>query len=511
MASFPWTWPRIVVPISRSASALRAVMSEGLFGGKPVVMNTRVDWDLARSLYRNDNPDYNLGAGFVKPIINLTVEYTGLPYVTSEDGGRDTFLNEAIHDHWATGLQELFTAMLRDSKAIIRFRQPRIDNPLFTEDDRMHGRVEVVQPELVDITFDPSDPDMIERAVFTHWVKIDERTDAEVLTGTAPREVEHEIIEIVTTDAYRFFDKTDDRELESWRTANTWGFVPVWPAYNEYDSTLGGGQSDIESVLPFIKAFHDVLSQSLKSHQYHSIPKAKFKLNDVDTFLVNNYPEVIDIDTGRPKAGATINWSGKEIFFFDTEEDAEFIEARSVLGDSKTLLDFLIDCIAIASETPKWALLKVETANPNDASVKTFEKKIQRKRVMFDTPIIMLCKMALASRGQSPVTMRVTWPTVNIETLVSKGQAIQQIVMALDVATSHEWIADQTVIQILSTMFPEISDPETEKSLAKSNVIPEIPAPAPASDTQAAHPPSNGKPSAGATKRALATTSASRS
>jgi hypothetical protein len=510
MANFPWAWPRVVVPISRSATALRAVMSEGLFG-KPFVMNTRVDWDLARSLYRNDNPDYNLGAGFVKPIINLTVEYTGLPYVTSDVGDRDTFLNEAIHDHWATGIQELFTALLRDSKAIIRFRQPRIDNPLFTEEDRMHGRIEVVQPELVDITFDPTDPDLIERAAFTHYVWIDERTDAEVLQGTTPRGSEHEVLEVITADAYRFFDKTDDRELESWRTANTWGFVPAWPAYNEYDSTLGGGQSDIESVLPFIKAFHDVLSQALKSHQYHSVPKAKFKLNDVDTFLVNNYPGVIDPDTGRPKAGASINWSGKEIFFFDVEEDAEFIEARSVLGDSKTLLDFLIDCIAIASETPKWALLKVETANPNDASVKTFEKKIQRKRIMFNTPIIMLCKMALASRGQAPVTMRVTWPTVNIETLVSKGQAIQQIVMALDVATSHEWIADQTVIQILSTMFPEISDPETEKALAKSNVIPEVPAPAPASPTQAAPPPSNGKTSPGAAKRALATTSASRS
>jgi len=470
-------------------------------------MSTRVDWDLARSLYRNDNPDYNLGAGFVKPIINLRVEYMDMPYVTSDDGNRDTFLNEAIHDHWVESLQQMFTGALRDSKAVIRFRQPRLDNPLFTEDDRIHGRVETVPPELVDITYDPSDPDLIERAVFTHFIWIDERTDAEVLAGTLPRGSEHEVLEVVTQDDYRFSDKTDDKELVSWKTTNPWKFVPVWTAYNEYDTSIGGGQSDIESVLPFIKAFHDVLTQALQSHKYHSVPKAKFKLKDVTTFLVNNYPEVLDPDTGLVKAGASITWSGKEIFFFNTEEDADFIEATSVLGDSKTLLDFLIDCIAIASETPKWALLKMDAANPNDASVKTFEKMIERKRKMFNLPIIMLCKMALAARGQSPVTVRVTWPTVNVDTLVSKGQAIQQIVMALDVAAQHEWIADPTVIQILSTMFPEISDSDTEKQLAKNNVKLDVPPPAPLSDTQPAPKPVNGNGggSKAVARRAVAT------
>lgn len=512
MARWPWNWPRVVIPnIINSAVALRTTLSEGLMG-KPALLQTRVDYDKSRGLYRNDLPDYLYGGGFVRPIINLAVEYIGLPYVTSDEGARDTFLNEGIHDHWAPAIQELFIAILRDSKSVFRFRQPNIANPLFTEEDRMHGQLDIIPPEMVDITWDPTDPDLIERAVVMHFIDIDERTDQEAFDGVLPKIEEHEIWEVITPEEYRFFDKTDDRELDSWNVRNIWGFVPLWPGYNEYDSTIGGGQSDIEPVMPFIVAFNDVMTQTLRAHKYHSIPKAKFKLNDVTSFLASNYPEVLDPETGLVKAGSRINWSGSEILFFGTEEDAEFIEARSVLGDSKTLLDFLIDCIAIASETPKWALLKVETANPNDASVKTFEKKIGRKRTMLGKVIVMMCKMALASRGQKPTTVRVTWPTVNIESLVSKGQAIQQIVMALDVAASHEWIADETVIQILSTMFPEISDPETEKTLAKSNVIPEVQAPAPASDTQAASKPSsNGSGSRSAAKKAVATTSASNS
>lgn len=507
-------WPMPYIPRSVSlranAAALRTTLSESLFG-RPYGYGTTVDYALARSLYRNDHPQYNLGAGFVRPIVDLTVEYMGLPYVTTDDGNRDTFLNEAIHDHWAEGLQEVFRNAIRDSKTVVRFRQPRIDNPLFTEEDRVHGTIETIPPELADITFDPTDPELVLRAVITHYIDFDERTQEEILRGDAQRVREHEIHEIITAESYRFYDKSDNKELVSWQTRNTWGFVPVWPKWNEWDSTLGNGQSDFESALPFIKAFHDVLEQALRAHKYHSVPKAKLKLKDVANFLRNNYPDTLDAETGRPKAGSKIAWTGKEVFLMDSEEDMDFVEARSVLGDSATLLDFLIDCIAIASETPKWALLKTDAANKDDASIAPFEKKIARKRVMFTSLVVMLCKMALAAKGQSPVTVRCTWPAIRLSDLAAKGQAVQQIIMSMDVATQHGWVADQTVIQILGTLFPEIASPEVEQRLAANNVVPEVAAPAPQSDTQGAQPNGNGGGSKAAAKRALATTAASNS
>lgn len=488
-------------------SALRTTLSDGLMG-RPSMQNTTVNYNLARSLYRNDDPDYNLGAGFIRPVVDLIAEYMGLPYVTTDDGTRDTFLNEAIHDHWAPQLGEVVIAALRDSKTVVRIRQPQAENPLFTEDDRMHGRIECVPPEMADLTFDPTDPDLVMRGIFTHYIDFDERTEDEVAKGMAPRVKEHEIHEIVTPEKYEFYDKTLDRVLTDWGVRNTAGFVPAWPIYNSWDATIGSGVSEIEPILPFVKAFHDVLSQAITAHKYHSTPKAKFKLKDVYTFLSNNYADVLDPTTGKIKTGATINWTGKEIFLMNSEEDIDFIEATSVLGDSKTLMDFLIDCIAIASETPKWALLKSE-ATGTDASIVPFEKKIARKRINFDPLFVMLCKMVLVMRGQSPVTVRCAWPTIRVTDLAARGQAIQQIVMAFDVAASHEWVADATVVQVLSTMFPEINEPEIEMARAKSNVVPEVAAPAPASDTQGAQ--TNGTGSKSAAKKAVATTKASNS
>jgi len=479
-------WPVRYVPASvvKSGSALRGLFSEA-FRGVPNLHETTVDFDLARSLYRNDNPDYKMGAGFVRPIIDLTVEYVGLPSVTSDDAAQTTWLNECLHNHWAPDILQVWRDSLRDSKTIFRFRQPRTDNPLFTEEDRMHGRVEIIPPEMVELSFNPADPDLLDQAVVHHEVEFDKRTDEEIIEGHSPRMETHHVLEVITRDQFLFYDKTEERRLDTWTTRNALGFVPLWPAYNEYSAELGGGQSDIEPVLPFITAFHDVMLQSLSAHAYHSDPKAKFKLKDVTSFLINNFPEVLD-DDKRVKPGSKVNWSGRQVFFMESEEDLDYVEVTSVLGDSKTLLEFLVDCIAIAGEVPRWALLKDQGATDKDASVQPFEKKIARKRTMFMPLVQMMCKMALVAKGANPITVKVTWPTLRLTDLAAKAQASQQLVMALDTAKINRWVADATAIEILAGLFPEINDPETEMKLAEKNYEPPDPAAAPASATQGA-------------------------
>lgn len=495
---------------SPSMSALRTFFTESLFR-RPTMYRTTVNYDLARSLYRNDNPEYNLGAGFVKPIIDRAVEHIGMPKVESDDPTTDTFLTECIEDYWAPQIQQILRDSMRDSKVIVRFRQPQLTNPLFSSQDRQHGKLELLLPEECDITYSPTDPDLIERAAITHWYEVDDRSDQDIVMGISPRIVTHEIVEIITQDAYRFYDKTAGNFLATWEVANAWGFVPIWEVWNEYTNDLGGGVSDIESVLPFLEAFHQVLMQALTAHEYHSTPKAVFKIKDIGTFIRNNFPEVWDAETGTIKSGAAITWTGRQVFFMQPDEDTSFVEARSVLGDSKTLLEFLIDCIAIASETPRWALLAENNARPEtDIGVEPFEKKIARKRLMFAEPLRMIFKMALVATGKEPRTVRISWATIRTAELVSKGQAIQQIVLALDAASQHGWVADATAVKIIGSLFSEVSAPDVEMELAKNNVQ-VLPSPAPASDTQPASKNTNGTGSKSAAKKALTTTTPSRS
>jgi hypothetical protein len=512
---FSWSY-------SGSLRSVWRTLASSFMPNRPVYDDTVVDYNFARQLYRNDGADTNLGAGFCRPIIDLSVEYLDLPRVTSDDDERDTYLNECIHDYWASSFQQVVRDAIRDSKTVFRFRQPDIANKLVTDRDRLHGKIEVIPPEACQFYYNPADPDMVDKLVITHWIDVpDDSFEQNILDPAqsanaqrAPQTTEHQVIEVVTPERIRFFDLTDNKELVSWGGPNRYGFVNAAEVHNEYDATLGGGQSDLEPLIPFIRSFHDVLLQTLRAHKYHSTPKLRFQIKDVGTFLRNNFPDVLD-DNGRITPGASIRWEGREVLFVQPDEDIGFIEAQSVLGDSKTLLEFLIECICIAAEVPKWALMKVETSNDKNAEARPFEKKIERKRKNFAPFVQMMCKMALSATGQIPETVRITWPVIRTDELVSKGQAIQQLIMGFDVATQHHWVADETVISILGSLFPEFQSPEIEKADAADNYEPLVPAQAPASSSQALPAPSgaqaNGKGSKRAARGALSTTTASKS
>lgn len=505
--SSDWSW--------RSFS-LRGFFRTANFFRRPRAEGTTIDFALARSLYRNDEYRFRYGGGFVRPIVDLPVEYMGLPSVSGTQD--DAFLNECIRDYWAPQLQQGLRDAIRDSKAVVRFTKPRIDNKLFTSSDRDHGGIEVVPPELAEITYDATDKNMVSQAIFYHEIKVDERTAEEVAMRRPPRMRVHKVVETVTPTSYDFYDETAGAPLTTWNTRNVDGFVPVWEIYNEYSADLGGGQSDIEACMAFIEAFHDVCEQTLTAHQQHSIPKTKFSVKSVDSFIANNWPDAVDPETQKIREGATINWEGHEILFFAPDEDADFIEAVSVLGDSKSLLDFLITCICVSAEIPRWALLADDVASNSSASAEPFKKKIERKRVQFRELFVMTCKMALASANKVPATPKLHWQPVLLEDLASKGQSLQQLILGLDVATAHGWMADETAVKILCALFSEMNAPEVEMELAKDNVLPAAP-PAPASKTQALPPPApstNGNGGANkqvvaAAVKQLATTSSSRS
>jgi hypothetical protein len=77
-AVFSWSFQGSLRSIWRT-------LASSFMPDRPVYDGTVVDFNMARQLYRNDGADTNLGAGFCRPIIDLSVEYVDLPRVTSGD------------------------------------------------------------------------------------------------------------------------------------------------------------------------------------------------------------------------------------------------------------------------------------------------------------------------------------------------------------------------------------------------------------------------------------------
>ena len=429
-----------------------------------------------RQVDRSDGTDTHLGAGFCKPIIDNAVSFIGMPSVASPNENLEAQLNDNIQIHWRPKLQEMLRNAMRDSKCILRIYQPRLDDPLATQREREACRLMIYEPERVTITYDPRNPDLISQAVIVTKVNFPDEVQPNVdpPRGSKPQIKEHEIWEILTPDRTRFYDKTMNEWLTSWERPNPWGFVAMIEVFNEYDSSLSGGQSDLESVYPFIKAFHEVTLQTLKAHRYHSIPKLKFQVRDIVGFLKNNFPDTVDPETGQIIPNSAINWQGREVLVMDQEDDLGFIEMSSVLSESKVLLEFLIDCISIASETPEWAFMRVEGGTSQgamNAQTTPFEKKIDRKRTMFQEPIQMICKMVTLINQQQPERVELTWEEIRVETLAQMATAVQQLVVSYDVLLERQLISDNTAREGLKLfrIFRKMKAPESEAQDAKSN------------------------------------------
>jgi len=472
-------WQRITeqivsiwAPFSNGIRSRWKVIGGSFFGSTPAYENTEPNYNLTRSLYLNNNDGTSLGGFFARPIVDLQVDFIGLPVASTEDENRDDFLNACLTDHWANEIRQMLRNAIRDSKTFVRVQQDdAANNPLVSQEEIKHCRLEVVDPErVVTIRRSTLDKQVIEEAVIQHMVEFVEE-EADFPNGVLPKIREHEILEVITPESYQYYDTTERVHLTDWSRDNTWGFVPLVEVENEYDSTLKGGQSDLETAYPLIRAFNDALSQSMQAHKYHSVPKVKLKLNEVQAFIRNNFPEVLD-ENGNIRSQAEITWKGKEILFLQAEEDADFLEARSVLGDSKELMDFLIDCISIASETPRWAFMILEAGSANqsnNAQTLPWAKKIVRKRKSYESVIQELLKMLMKINDFEIQRPSLTWELIRVEDQAAFNQALQQLVMALEVAAQRRIISDSTYRELLRHFIPNMKNPTQEAKDAEDN------------------------------------------
>lgn len=429
-----------------------------------------VNMDKSRGMYRNTEAEINLSAGFVKRIINAVPEFMGLPHAASGDPDLDDQITTYIRDFWSREIQQAIRDACRDSRAIVRFRKHSSKNPLVDSEERDAGYLEIVPPEKCTIFYAVDDATMIERVLIEHEIE-EVLEDFDITQNREPQTRVHQITEEITPTEFRYFDHTEGEEREDLNSHNEWGFCPIAEVFNEYESYLEGGQSDLEPVYTFLRAFHDVMAQTLTAHKYHSIPKAVFNINDVQTFLMNNYPDSYDQDdNGNPIAGTfngSVSWKGTEILFMQPEEDVDFLEAQSVLGDSKTLLDFLLQCIAIASETPK-SILMDQTAQDADEMI-PLAKKINRKRKFFQPYLQQICKMVLAINHMEPLRVPLSWEEITPDMVVKKAEALQQTVMATEVLATRQVISDRTVREHIRPQIPSMKGSTQEQNDAKAN------------------------------------------
>lgn len=420
--------------------------------------SSRVDYELARNLYQNKDDRYKLGAAFIRPIINSTVGFMGVPHFTSEDENAQATLDDFILDNTSKMLKTHNNALKLGDCYVWLTREERV-NPLYP-DKKIRIIYNLIPPEEVkDIILDPTTREPLAYILESEqeWIELD---------GTKRKA---KIKQAITSESRVVEVQGDIPEgLEPGEYPNTWGFVPIVHFKNEPDETLKYGQSDTEPIEPLVKAYHDVMLHALKGSKMHSTPKLKLKLKDVNEFLRNNFG--ITDPVKWAKNGGTINLEGHEVLFFTQDEDASFVEVSSATGDAQILLKLLFYCIVDISETPEF-IFGVHTPSAL-ASVKEqmpiMVNKIKRKREQFTEQWQTLARMVLVMSAKSvginftSYGVTLGWDEVNPRDDKELAETLDKVSSALDNALTGNFISEESAVnflaQYISTMNEYISD-----------------------------------------------------
>jgi hypothetical protein len=453
--------------LRNSLNALRA----GFIGTPttPYLRDTRIDRDKVRGLYYNKDSSIGNGSFMVGAIVDGTADFIGMPEVTHADPALAAQVNNWIQNYWKSSFWQLYRNTIRDSDCWVRLRLP-FPNALVAVEEETICTLETIDSDRINAYYDPVTNQLNRVEIETLvWVE-DEKFDPSMIGAAGARVYgrEHRIIETITPDQFTYYDATTNQILEEYTTTNAWGFVPLIEFFNDFDSALHGGKSEVEQAYPFLVALHDLISQTRQIHAYHADPKVRFKLTDVMSFITNNWPEsVVD-----GKFTGQVSWRDRDVFFMDAEDDASFIEATLSENSSVNLAEFLIDCICMAAEVTEGVLFRAHTEQQTTDTDQffRFKRKIERKRINFQDYLQQIFKMATKISTNAAHRMEINWPPISVSDLAAEGQAMNQIITAAEVANRAGVISKATYGNRVRRFFPGMKEATAEQQDVKTEM-----------------------------------------
>ena len=460
MAKQGW-FKRAVGEISRLRQGIFGKFGS-LIGGSwnvPYVLNSsRVDYDLARQLYHNAHDDYKLGAGFAKPIINTLAGFTGVPRFRCKDEEGQEVLDEHV-SRWVSRMQRVHQLCLRDGDCFVMLANLENDDPLYPDEENRIDFIIIPPEQIADIDLDP-----ITRRPKAYTIKARAKWKDE-----EGQEKEYIVLQKFTADKVVLKVEGDAPEgLTNEIRPNPWGFIPIIHFKNEPEETELYGTSELETVEPYLKAYHDVMLHAMQGSKMHSTPRLKLKLRDVQSFLQNNFPEALKaVQRGEQ---VNIDLKGHELLIFTDEEDASFIEAQSAIGDAEALLKLLFYCIVDVSEVPEFAF-GVHTPSSH-ASVKEqmplLIRRVARKREMVTENWQTLARMLLVMHSKitgkrfESYEVGITWDAVIERDEKEYAETVHTLVNALNTALMGGFISLDAAVDLLQQYIDTMQEYATD-------------------------------------------------
>jgi hypothetical protein len=417
--------------------------------------STKVDFERARQLYRNTHDDYKLGGGFAKPIINTQAAFMGVPRFKSADKATQAILDEIMPPMTSRMLRTHILALMGGDCYVM----PTVVEPnpiLYPDKKAMIEYVIIPAAEVKEIEIDPLTK-KVKGYYFAGKCKWVDMTGE----GTV-KEFKYSRYVTASTITTRFEGERPAGLVDSIE-ANPLGFLNILHFRNEPDEDEKYGQSELEPVEPYLKAYHDVMLHAITGSKNHSTPRLKLKLKDVEAFLKNNFPDALTaIHRGEQ---TNISLAGRELLLFTSEEDADYIEVKSAAAGAELLLEFIFYCIVDTSEIPEFvfgvhtpaALASVREQMP------ILVRRIARKREQVTETwqdfgrMMLVINGNLTGRKAPDLNVTIEWDPVVDRDEKEFAETLYNVAQALGKAIEGKFISTESAVNFFSQYVDSMS------------------------------------------------------
>ncbi len=439
--------------VGEMLSSLRnTVSSVSLFGASTYQLDTsKVDYEKTKGLYYNTEKDYKLGAAFAKPVIDIMVGFCGLPAVTSVDENAQAFLNDYIEEN-GSRFTSIIKNFFRDGDVYVRMYNLKEEDEALYPEKYASIKNYLIAPAWVTTVKDKDD---VEEYIIKTPIKYQDEEG---------KTIDYTVIETITpTTIKKMYKGTNipagkvDEEY-----SNEWGFIPIVHFKNSEEADEVNGRSELENIEPFMRAYHDILLQSMQANKLHSVPKIKLKLENIAGFLKRNFTET---ELAAAKNGGHLKFQ-KDIYLLNTDEDMGFVEVKSATGDSKALLKLLFYCIVDASQTPEFAFGTAVSSSKASVGEQLvpLERKINMKRKTLEVYFQQMFRILLAMSkktntdvaGVKDYRVKFIWDDVSPKNEESTATVLKTVVDALVNAVDANIISLEAAIDYLSEFVPSM-------------------------------------------------------
>lgn len=426
-------------------------------------LNTdKVDYDLVRELYWNTNDKYNLGGAFIKPTIDAVAGFVGVPKWVSTDKMAQKQL-DLFHEELMSSLSKINVKTFRDADAYVRvYREGVEELGAIYKNEEPRFKAQLLPPGSVTPKRSPETGRIIGYKVTTVIENENGRT--------------YQLNEVITKDTVEtFYDGKDIpadvrqyTERNPLIEVNKWGLVPIVAFHNEQEEDELFGRSDITPILPYIKAYHDVLNHALKNNKLHSAPKLVVNVEDMITFFSTNFG--VDLNNMKPGEKPKLDLSGQDIIFTPagSNDSIDLKQAADTSAGSIAVLQLLFYCIVQVSETPEFIYgteMGQARASTKD-QMTSFIKKVERKREMLESGYKMLARILLSmhesahldlgNTGFKTYDTKLEWNEVSNNDAVADAQALSTVGTFLLNALAQKTISLETFITEMRKYLPNI-------------------------------------------------------